>query len=173
MRTFKMNALFAATVIASMTTSIHSLAQATSVASPTPSIDVKIAMEKDQVPAGGSPILIMTETNKSDRDVPVHTELHNYHLLIKGEKGEAPLTEFHRHLRGEWLPGDGPDLRADEMALTMISPGESGTLKFDLTRFYDLSRGGRYTVNVGAREQSSDNYISSNTVSFEILIPNQ
>lgn len=131
------------------------------------SFSTSIAMKKEKITIGQTPLLILTIKNLTDH--PIYRS--DYFLPhVDGKQGERTRTYYHRRLRQEpgvpSLAGGGPpDARK-------IAPRGTATLSFDLTDYYDLATPGEYSVYVEYRNESGK-WLRTNTVKFEMEAPAQ
>jgi hypothetical protein len=136
-----------------------------------PAIEVSLAVKKSLVIVGEKEVAVITVKNISSKDVSFPTYADNYRVHVKAEKGEPPLTQFHRHQRGVFLPGDNPMPMGGGVTLVIL-PGASDSKDFDLSNYYDLSTPGKYTIYMEYRDES-EKWVRTNTVNFEIVAPPQ
>jgi hypothetical protein len=163
-------ALSLTTIVLIAASSISLNAQAASAARQPASIAVSIALEKDHVPVGKSPWLILTVKNLTGQDVAIHGPMVRIH--VEGEKGERPTTQAQRTITGKLRPGEA-SLRTDEYVLWSIAPAASSSHKYELSYFYDLSAPGKHTVYVEVMDPLSEKWLRTNTAMFEIEAPTQ
>jgi hypothetical protein len=163
-------ALSVTTIILIAATSNTLDAQDASTASKSPSIVVSIVLEKESVPVGQSPWVVLTVRNLIDHDVPMHGSMMRLH--VEGEKGERPTKLVQRSITGQLRPGEGA-LRGDEDVVWSIAPGESDFHKFKLTYFYDLAEPGNHSVYMDVMDPSSRKWLRTNTVRFEMQASTQ
>ena len=141
------------------------------------SITFSIALGQDQVVVGQKPLLILTVKNMTREAVSLRTGADSYRVHVEGEKGESPLTEYHRHLHGDFHPGDGPNLSSGSSVAIEIEPGASQTIKFDLAAYYDLSTPGKYSVYLEILDAAPPTHVRTwrwlrtNTAQFEMVAP--
>jgi hypothetical protein len=139
-----------------------------------PSIAVSLELLKTHIPAGQKPTAILTIENISHSS-SFSTASSFYRVHIEGKDGGPPETEWQRHRRGDFRPGDGPDLVDGPVVDRNIAPGTSAITTFDLTAFYDLSAPGEYTVYMEYLDAPNGPskpgvWLRTNTVRFEIGI---
>ena len=152
MNTFKYFVLRLAIVVV-VAASSHSLgAQAVASSSQTDSITVSVAIDKDHLPPGQSPWVLLTFNNRADRDLYLHGDW--FQLHIEGEGGEPPTKLRQRMAMHKLLPSEAP-LRDDENAEKVISVGKSRIEKIDVSYYYDLSLPGKYSVYVDVKDPLS------------------
>jgi hypothetical protein len=176
---FRILALAVATVVATTAGCASLNAQAAQPAHRSASIAAGIALEKDHVVVGQKPILILTIKNVGDLKMCVSNASYLYRFHVEGKDGEPPMTEWNRHLHGDYRPGDGPALVDGPVVCQEIGPaiepfdGMSESFKFDLTGYYDLSAAGTYSVSMEVYDQSgpqdgSGVWVRTNTAQFEM-----
>ena len=170
--TFQLSAL--AVIVAS---SGPTVAQAPPITAPGASIEVRIAMEKEQVSLGQSPVVVLTVWNTTDR--LVYWQAVDYRVHIIGANGEPQKTIWYRQFLCEpGLPCLTTTLNVGPTTLWPVGfPGNSTEIKFDISAFYDLHAAGPYSVSLevpdGYRLRvpgGSENLLSltTNTVSFNV-----
>jgi len=141
-------------------------------------IAVSIAMKQDHVSPGQEALVILTAKNISKQNVFPHLAS-GLVLNVEGEKGEPPLTYYHRQLRRypdlPPLDGGGPPPYPinvpGEEPYEGIPPGGVDVQEFDLKVYYDLILG-QYTVFLEVEDKAGV-LLRTNTVHFEILPPAQ
>jgi hypothetical protein len=96
----------------------------------------------------------------------------NHLILVHDAQGkEAALTAFGRQCRNAFSPGGE---RKKNVPVKVPAGGEDATEgSYDLTRLYDLSRPGRYTVQYIYEEKQGgwEGRLPSNVADFEVLPP--
>jgi hypothetical protein len=141
-------------------------------------IAVSIAMKQDHIPSGQKPLVILTAKNISRHNL-FPSLYSDYRLNVKGEKGEPPLTYYHRQLRKEpgvpALTEGGPPrfpLNIEgEKPYEGIPPGGSEFETLDLTILYNLIPG-QYTVYLEVQDKAGV-WLRTNTLQFEITATGQ
>lgn len=141
-------------------------------------IAVSIAMKQDRVSAGQAAWVTLTVKNIGEQNIFSDLAF-DHRIRVRGEKGEPPLTQYHRQLRREpgtsALAGGGPPrfpLNIEgEKPYEGIPPGGSDVMQFDLKVYYDLIPG-QYTVYLEAQDKAGV-WLRTNTVHFEIQPPAQ
>ena len=136
------------------------------------SITVELGMDKKPVAIGQSPWAVLTVKNLSNHEIALHGWMCRMH--VDGEKGEAPTTYVQRAITHRLRPGEA-DLRGDEFAVPLISPGESYDQRFKLDYLYDLSVPGKYTAYAEVMEpfilkSSTPKWLRTNSVQFKIKV---
>lgn len=166
-RTF---ALHLAPIVLLSVTSLSNWSQTASSTDQPASIAVSLAVDKDHVPINQmpkTPWANLTVKNLTDHEVIIHDTMYQVH--VDGEKGEPPTTLEQRRITGKLRPGES-QLRADEMSLWTLAPGESGVRKFQLAYLYDLSSPGKYKVYAEVVDPTTRKRLRSNTVIFEMEV---
>ena len=134
-------------------------------------IKVSIAMKATTVPPGEYPVAILKILNVSkSNDIGFTLRNENCRAHVIGVNGEPPKTEFHRHLLGDFRPGDGPPLLENGIPKLQVPPGGSDHWGIGLSSYYDLSVPGKYSVYLEVRDDSGV-WLRTNTVQFEIQPP--
>jgi hypothetical protein len=128
-----------------------------------------VAMEKQTLPIGQPPRVLLTTKNLTDHLIPAPGDRCGsvVRIWVQGEHGEPPTTLRERDATGRLLPGEGTlqcTLVAD---IPPLGPGESTTRTFLLEAFYDLQAPGKY--NVYLEVPSPDGWLRTDTVAFQIV----
>lgn len=179
MTRLRISALLVATLIVIAATSISVEAQTTPPAAPsatskTATLAVSIAVPIERIPLGQKPWVHLTVKNLGSEEIAYPRE----RIYVEGPKGEPPTTLVQRSLTGRLNPGDTP------IRLTGFRPpiaaGDSFTMKYDLSYFYDFREPGKYTVYIEVFDRLSeklnaktdtDNWLRSPVATFELLPP--
>jgi hypothetical protein len=123
-------------------------------------------MKQPEIPARQAPWLIISVKILADN--PRYGDEFLPH--VEGEKGEMPRTMYHRQRRHE--PGL-PELAAGSpmgWVPREVKAGETDIRRLDLTKYYDLSSPGKYSVYVEYPDESGK-WQHTNTVQFTMLAP--
>lgn len=126
------------------------------------------------VKVGSDILLIVTITNVTDHDLnfvaepgPTLDQPLSYDISVRDEKGrQAPPTPLLRGLREQstqkaWRSNSG----------YALAPSKSHEEELAITKFYDLSTPGMYTIQVSRRQIPSRNQgdsVNSNTITITI-----
>jgi hypothetical protein len=171
--------MFAAAILATVEGPILLRAQVVDLANQPDSVLIQVSLQKSSYAIGEKPIAVVTFTSSNGIWFP--NDLYHERIHVTSKDGEPPKTELHRHLLGDFRPGDGPELMSGPVVGRFIGPGSS-TLqespKYDLTYFYDLSKPGDYSVYLEIYDpygpkDGSGHWLSTNTVNFKIRAPVQ
>ena len=178
MLTFRTLVVFVAATIATIEGPIPSGAQSASTASQAGSVSIHMSLQKSSYVIGEKPIAVMTMKNISSEAIWFSTALDLSRIHVTSKDGEPPKTELHRHLLGDFRPGDGPDLTSGPVVGRAIAPGTVDSQSYDLTHFYDLSKPGNYSVYLeiydpAGPKDGSGHWLRTNTVNFKIQAPVQ
>jgi hypothetical protein len=165
-------------MIAIASCSILLRSQSTPVVNRLDSISVHISLQKSSYAIGEKPIGVMTIENMSSNEIWFSTDPYRERVHITRKDGEPPKTELHRHLLGDFRPGDGPDLGTGPVVGRSIAPGSVDSQKYDLTGYYDLSAPGDYSVYLEIYDPSgpqdgSGRWLRTNTATFKIQASTQ
>jgi hypothetical protein len=114
-------------------------------------------------PTIGKPILVeMTITNKNDKVYVWYiehpdAECRNFDfVLVDDHNVEVKRTAFHRYLRGEWEPGDGPSVPVLGSTTSItLAPGKQQVLQINLVRLFQIDHPGLYTLSISTQERVS------------------
>jgi hypothetical protein len=115
------------------------------------------------VPTIGMPILVeMTISNKNEKpyewwiDTP-EAEYKNFDfVLVDDHSVEVKRTAFHRAIRGEWEPSDGPfGPILSNHVLADLAPGKQIVLQANLNRLFQIDHPGLYTLSISTKERVS------------------
>jgi hypothetical protein len=178
MTTFRFLAVFVSATMAFASCSISLEAQTAPAANQSDSTSIRIEVQKDHFAAGEKPIVIMTIKNISQHEVWFSTNPSLHRIHVTRRDGEPPKTELHRHLLGDFRPGDGPELMPGPVISRPIAPGSLDSQQYDLARYYDLSAPGDYSVYLeiydpAGPKDGSGHWLRTNTVKFEMQAPAQ
>jgi hypothetical protein len=114
--------------------------------------------------------------NKGSKAIWFSTSPYLERIHITRNDGEPPKTELHRHLLGDYRPGDGPLLDSGPVAGRSIAPGALDSQEYDLSYFYDVGAPGNYSVFIeiydpqGPQDRSGS-WLRTNTAHFEVVAP--
>jgi hypothetical protein len=143
----------------------HSVvAQAPPITAPAASIAVRIAMEKDQIPVGQSPIATLTIWNTSNHTVSVAGFRDDYQFHVRDEDGEL---EVKKSWMDRFLMGGSTVEPASITLFPAGWAGDSADIKFALSDRYKFDIPGRYSVYTEV-EDPSGTMLRTNTAQFEI-----
>jgi hypothetical protein len=176
MLTFRTLVMFAAATIATVEGPIPLRAQSAPMANQPDSVSIQVSLQKSIYAIGEKPIAVLTFISSSG--IWFSNDLYSERIHVTSKDGGPPKTELHRHLLGDFRPGDGPDLSSGPVVGRFIGPGSLDSQKYDLTYFYDLSKAGEYSVYLeiydpGGPKDGSGHWLRTNTVNFTIQAPVQ
>jgi hypothetical protein len=132
-------------------------------ASPRLPAGLSLQIRTKQVGEAGRPLILHIQlTNESKTTVKMRTDLlpeRDYEMHVRDQKGkEAPFTNWGRQLRTGPIRGPGYDIT--------LAPGEKYEDQEDISKLYEISVPGNYTVEV-CREL----YVWGNIYSNKTVIP--
>lgn len=131
---------------------------------------VKIAMEKERIALGTSPILLLTITNITNHKIPLYGGNDRFRVHVSGSNEPAP-THLQRKLTGKLLPNDSiKTVRTGPEIAVAMSPGESRVMRFDLKQYYGFKQPGKYSVYLNVYSDLGK-WLRTNAVQFEMLSP--
>jgi hypothetical protein len=135
------------------------------------SMVLNFRLEKDRVPVGQSLWAILIVDNMTDHYLTIGDGMYRVH--VDGKDGEAPTTLWQRCWIGELRPGDACLPTTVSQGPWRIFPGTSDFRKMELGYLYDLSAPGLYIVYAEVRDASSQKWLRTKTIQFEIQAPTQ
>ena len=176
MQTFRTLVMLVAATMATLECPIPSGAQSAPGNQPD-SVWIHISLQKSRYAIGEKPIAVMTIKNISSNEIFYNDASYLYRIHVTSKDGEPSKTELHRHILGDFRPGDGPDLRTDSVGRS-IAPGSVDSQKYDLAAFYDLSKPGDYSVcleiyDPAGPKDGSGHWLRTNTANVKIQAPVQ
>jgi RNA polymerase sigma factor (sigma-70 family) len=132
----------------------------------------RVTLGKDRFEVG-EPILVeyvVKNVSKEEQTLWHSGFWPNHQILVKDQGGkEPPLTVVGRQCRKAFSPGG---LREKNLPWPVPAGGEASAYqKYDLTKFYDLSKPGRYTVLYVYEEKQGgwEGRLPSNEAAFEVV----
>ncbi len=125
-----------------------------------------IAMEKQTLPVGQFPRVVLTIKNLTHHIIELDGCRPGATVWVQGEHGEPPTTLEERDDTGRLLPGE-TSLPCTATLIFPLWPGKSTTRTFLLEDFYDLQLPGKYTVYI--EFPSPEGRLRTDTVKFQIV----
>jgi hypothetical protein len=129
----------------------------------TPPIAIGIAVAQDKIPVGQKPWVQLTIKNLTSEEMAYPDD----QVYVQRESGEPPATPWQRKRKNGQLPGG---------FTPSVQPGDSFTMKYDLSAFYDLSKPGKYSVYIEVLAPSHATawkWMRSPVAHFEIIVPSR
>ena len=175
MTKFRNSAVTVATLIVTVAMSITVRAQTgakPTATSQSATISVSIAVPLKHIPMGQKPWVYLNVENLGNEEIRYPWD----RVYVEGPNGEPPTTLRQRQLTDRLRPGE-PTLRMDDYGANRIAPGDSFTMKYDLSALYDFNEPGKYTVCIEvvdslaakAKARADNNYrVRSPVATFEI-----
>jgi hypothetical protein len=178
MTTIRILALFVSTMAMLAIGPVPSRAQSAPATSETDSVSIHVSLQKSSYTVGEKPFAVLAIKNTGSEPLWFSDALYLERIHVTTKDGEPPKTELHRHLLGDFRPGDGPGLLSGPVAGRAIAPGTVYSHSYDLTYFYDLSKPGNYSVYLelydpAGPKDGSGHWLRTNTVNFKIQAPVQ
>jgi hypothetical protein len=142
--------------------------------SPKQLFSLTIAEPKEPLKSGTELRLLVTVTNTSNRTIsfitspgPIPEDGLLYEIKVRDEQGHSAPPSAYLRTRDTHIPMDYGSRLA-----RALSPGESFVDQITVTRFYDLSQPGKYTIAVALaippRQNLGKGVIKSNSISITI-----
>ena len=142
-----------------------------------PMLSLSLSPVTDKVTAGSPMLVTITMKNISDHEISYWREMTDdpggfeYKISAWDDKQTAVLdSKFGKALRGRedpaFLTADTP-LRSTGGWRT-LKPGETLTDRVNVGRLFDLSRPGRYTIQVQRLDLDTKTFVMSNRINVEI-----
>jgi hypothetical protein len=155
-----------------------SRAQSAPATSETDSVSIHVSLQKSSYTVGEKPFAVLAIKNTGSEPIWFSDDLYLERIHVTTKDGEPPKTELHRHLLGDFRPGDGPGLLSGPVIGRAIAPGTVYSHSYDLTYFYDLSKPGNYNVYLelydpAGPKDGSGHWLRTNTAKFEIQASTQ
>ena len=145
------------------------------VCGPKPPFSLSIAAPKEPTKAGAELYLRITLTNTSDRYIvfarspgPIPEEAFRYEIDVRDAQGHsAPPSAYVRELEGK------PTMTSSSNLSYTLKPSDSFIDQVTVTRFYDLSQPGTYTISVARpippRQNLGEGKVKSNSVTVTVV----
>ena len=180
MTRLRLSALLVATLIVIGAESMSVDAQANKPAVPSatsksPTLALSITVANEQVPLGQKPWAALTVKNLGNEEIAYPRE----RIYVSGPNGnEPPPTHVQRSMTHRLNPGE-TEIRPTGFR-PPIAPGDSFTMKYDLSYFYHFTEPGKYTVYIEVFDRLSEkpkaksdteNWLRSPVTTFELLPP--
>lgn len=175
---FRTLVMFVAMTTATLEGPVTSGAQSPPVANQRDSVSIHITLQKSSYFIGEKPIAVMTIKNNSSKEIWFSTNPYLQRIHITSKDSEPRKTQLHRHLLGDFRPGDGPGLLSGGVSGRDIAAGAVDAQKYDLAAYYDLSKPGDYSVYLeiydpAGPKNGSGRWLRTNTAHFEVQAPTQ
>jgi len=172
----RISGLFVAVLIITAATSMPVDAQTAAGAKPTVTsksamISLRIAVPSKSIAMGQKPWVSLTVQNLGGQEISYPED----RVYVEGPKGEPPTRLRQRQLTNRLRPGE-PTLRMDSYGQN-IAPGDSFTMKYDLSTLYDFKEPGKYTVYIEVLDElaalakaktQTDYWVRSPVATFEV-----
>jgi hypothetical protein len=155
--------------ITTILTSSYLLAQAPQQGqSPKPSLSLTIRARNSSTKAGSAVWVEVTARNESDHVIRADTTAADdpggwiFRADIQGEQGSnPPKTDFYENINSYSVSGS-------MFRLIKLKPGEARTDSVNVSKLYDLSRLGQYTIQLRRRDLEGKRYVKSNEITVTV-----
>src|ERR1700730_9323434 len=133
-----------------------------------PAFEIAISLESSVVKAGSKITVKATLVNKSSSNLLFSTDENIAKLDFKADVRDsqgnlAPLTEYGRSvMRNE----TAPDITS--AGYSMVRPGETKKSDVDITKLYNLSQPGKYSIRVQRIDDAIKMAVKSNTITLTV-----
>jgi len=146
--------------------------------SKTATLELSVAVPIEHIPFGQNPWVHLTVKNLGNEEIAYPRE----RVYVEGPKGEPPTTLVQRSITGRLKPGDTPIPPTGFSPLIAPAgwPGDTFTMKYDLSYLYKFKELGKYTVYIEVFDRLSekpnaksdnDNWLRSPVATFELTAP--
>jgi hypothetical protein len=140
-----------------------------------PRFSLSIAAEEPTVKAGSPLFLEVTMENKSDRNISMYRAISGdldqggwvYKVMVQDEKGaRAPKTKFGRHVQGPETAEESaePASVVASGGYVPLTPHKTMRDRLNVTKLFDLSRPGKYTIEIQELDEASKTFVKSNKI---------
>jgi len=116
----------------------------------------------------------VTVTNVSGKEVYwtaewPNTEYRAFDILVRKDGRKVGTTFFYRKITSTQRPDDPVGVWAGEAIVSPVVPGKSFTFKqIDLTRLYEITDPGVYTLDVSRYDENTKTSVFSDTLTLTI-----
>jgi hypothetical protein len=168
--------MFVAATITVIEGPVPSGAQSAPAGNQPDSVSIHVSLQKSSYAIGEKPIVVMTVKNISSKEIWFSTDPYQVRFHVTNKDGVPQKTELHRHLLGDYRPGDGPMLLRGPLAGRSIAPGVLDAQKYNLSAYYDLNVPGDYSVYLEIYDPSgpvdgSGHWVRTDIAHFKIEAP--
>lgn len=139
----------------------------------TASFSVTITPEKPTVKVASPVWVVATVENKSNHDIPVYRAISGdmdqggwvYTVDVRHDKGVASSeTRFYRIVQDR-----DPDVTMKRSGgSTKVKPGETMTDRVNVSKLYDLTQPGRYTIQFQRLDPETKTFVKSNEITVTL-----
>jgi hypothetical protein len=110
----------------------------------------------------GTPIIVtVTVTNVAHKDIWWRSDISKdspylgFRYLLTRDGREVETTFFHRKITGRQRPDDPSEVSSGSAITSPLAPGKMFAIRIDLTRLYEITVPGQYTLIVSRSETGS------------------
>jgi hypothetical protein len=139
-----------------------------------PSYSITLTNPTNPVKVGVPIEIVVTVTNETNGDLHWNSPLgkdsiyESFKFLLTKNGREAPTTFFHRKVSGRQRAGDPNEVAGGSSITLSHPPGKMFEIPIDLTRLYEITEPGQYTLKVSRYDEVSKTTFHSNTLTLEI-----
>lgn len=142
--------------------------------STSPAISISVVPPSDPVHLGSPILLKVTVKNISGRLIgweSAHqdTAYQAFNVSLEQKNRKVETTRFHRKMKNEQRPDDPPEVKNTDTTLFQFEPGESLTFTIDVTKLYQITEPGTYTLDVSRFDDTSKTTVHAKPVTLEIV----
>jgi hypothetical protein len=92
-----------------------------------------------------------------------------FHFVLVKDGREAETTVFHRRITARERPDDPPGNFSASSVVSTVKPGTSFTFTIDLTKLYEVTEPGTYTLDVSRLEDDNKTIVRAKPVTFSVI----
>ncbi|MGA2719345.1 MAG: hypothetical protein ABSF78_10325, partial [Candidatus Acidiferrales bacterium] len=139
-----------------------------------PEFSIAVTPPADPIRLGMPINISVTVKNVSGKEIYWRTERYdpayrNFNFFLRKDGREVETTFFHRKITSRQRPNDPSEVAATSSIVGTVAPGESFSAPIDLTRLYELTEPGVYTLDVGRYDENTKTSVFSNTLTLTIV----
>lgn len=146
-----------------------------------PRFSLNVVAENKEVKVGDPVIVTSTLTNVSGNELSITMDLAakgevNAHdgVIVRDSNGkEPPKTDFHRDLKGEApsarsVSGSSTTITVMNFRSFSVSPGAKFVQQIEVSKLYDLSKVGSYSVQLTGIDDVTKIVVKSNAITITV-----
>jgi hypothetical protein len=122
----------------------------------------------------GSPINIVIKVGVGQKEIYWRAEKGDtayraFHFSLTKDGREVETTAFHRKITGRQSADDPREPDGGGSIVAPVAPGKSITFTIDLTKLYEITEPGMYTLGVSRTEEDNNTIVRAKPVTFTIV----
>jgi hypothetical protein len=147
--------------------------EGTKLISPAPSFSIAV-VPPDDIRLGSPINVIVTVTNVSGKEIYIQSDrgkdsaYKGFFYALTRDGREVETTFFHRKITGRQRPDDPPEVLHGSSIVLPHPPGKMFTFTIDLTRLYEITEPGLYTLDVSRFDDDSKTTVRSKSLTLKI-----